>query len=393
MVLLSTDAVRGLEVHGGLDAARFDSLGEEIGQAVGVPALLGAVLVPAVDGAGAVVGAFGAVERPALAGLCDVQGAGACDIVAGCGSVVIVERCALGDGSGAEVVEAAAVGDHGAVAHDDAGAEGHGAVIADGGGVVVSYGEGRAGGNFERGRSFCDIYRAAGVRALRGLGLAVAADFNGGVGADTDLAGVDVHGAQAVVVDLCVDAALEGHLAGAGDGVAGVAAEVHDAAVKDEVGAVGGVAAAVGDLYGAADAVNLEDSGEAGAVSVEYDSGAAADVDAVFSAAAVPLDGVLRVVLDGHGRACDVDGVVAGAVDGVNVALNTAAVQSHGCAAEVQTGAAAESDGHPAKLGIAGCADAGHNDGTAVKGERRAVERDALTGKGDAVIALDGDAL
>jgi len=281
---------------------------------VGVPALLGAVLVPAVNGAGAVVGAFGAVERPALAGLCDVQGAGACDIVAGCGSVVIVESDALCNGGGAEVVQAAAVGDHGAVAHDNAGAEGHGAVIADGGGVVVGDGEGRTLRDLEGGGGLRDVYRAAGVRALRGFGLAVAADFNGGVGADADLAGIDVHGAEAVIVDLRVDAALEGHLAGAGDGVAGVAAEVHDAAVKDEVGAVGGVAAAVGDLYGAADAVNLEGAGEAGAVAVEHDGGAAADVDTVFSAAAVPLNGVLRVVLDGQGRACDVDGVVAGAV-------------------------------------------------------------------------------
>ena len=73
-------------------------------------------------------------------------------------------------------------------------------------------------------------------------------DFNGVVGADADLAVLDVHGAEAVIVDLRVDAALEGHLAGAGDGVVRVAAEVHDAAVKDEVGAVGGVAAAVGVL-------------------------------------------------------------------------------------------------------------------------------------------------
>ena len=54
---------------------------------------------------------------------------------------------------------------------------------------------------------------------------------------------------------------------------------------------------------------------------------------------------------------------------------------------------AAEGDGHPAELGIAGRADAGHHDGAAVKGERRAAERDALAGEGDAVIALDGDAL
>ena len=139
--------------------------------------------------------------------------------------------------------------------------------------------------------------------------------------------------------------------------------------------------------------MHLEGAGEAGAVAVEHDGGAAADVDTVFSAAAVPLNGVLRVVLDGQGRACDVDGVVAGAVDGVNVARNAAAVERQARAAEVQARTAAEGDGHPAELGIAGRADAGHHDGAAVKGERRAAERDALAGEGDAVIALDGDAL
>ena len=175
-----------------------------------------------------------------------------------------------------------------------------------------------------------------------------------------------------------------------------VAREVYNGTIHDiEVGAVRAIAGRVHDVD--LRIVDRDDkrARKSRTAVVGVVGGTFLDVHVVAAVAAIPLKGVLLVVLNGEVRGVlKVEFVVAAEVDGMNVA-GAGAIHGKRSAIERERGILACAHRHPIPLGgIRGGADAGHGHVDVLERQSFAPKGNALVGEVQCVaIAVDGEIL